>query len=192
MRWILLILVLLIVVGCSGQKETLPIDQADDLEDSETQDVSDQSETPAKTQQRTSTNLDCNTLLKDSDMQGACPDVAAEEFSVTPLENENGERYGCFFAKGPSDVSVEVSIPEAGVNQAVENLIVSANTWTRKDPIRYDINGITGYYTEKPRISLFFGKGDYLVVMTAGIPEVELCSPSGLQKMGGIIANGLR
>jgi len=183
---------LLLLVGCAAQEKIATMETSSEP----TPVSSDQPETLVddaeivKVTRASSAPLDCAKVLLDADIQKACPDVAAEDFTVMPLEDESGKPSGCSYAKGASDVFISINLPEVGVEQAIENEKAGALAWDGKEPESFDI-GVKSYYARQPRVRLFFGKSAYFVDILAGVPDVELCTVDGLQALGRTIVKNL-
>ncbi|MBI4144672.1 hypothetical protein HY493_00505 [Candidatus Woesearchaeota archaeon] len=140
-------------------------------------DVQDADPDRAETSAPATSSLDCATLIIDSDMQGACDDVAAEEFASFPTES------GCSYVKGINSLNADVSIPESGAVQASENWVISTQTWTGADPETVNV-GVNAYYGVMAQVPhVWFVKGDYFVDVFS-----PLCSKEQLLSLATVVA----
>ncbi len=173
------LLLLLLLTACASVSETRGRAQESVVPDAPVEPQSAPSESPVEPQPR-ATALDCLALVTDADMQGACSDVAAEEFLALPTES------GCSYIKGINSLNADVSIPEVGTAQVLENMALNTNTWTGVDPETLDV-GVTAYYGSMASFPhVWFVKGEYFVDVFS-----PLCGKEQLTALAAVVAGRL-
>lgn len=187
------VLVLLAACAAKQQATSAPVQsEADSASESQQESAAEDIEADdggsAPVPQRTTTasRLDCDKIVLNEDLQAGCPGVAAADFTVIPMEDDEGNFDGCSYAKGASEAFVRIEIPDTSVPESIEAAKVGAMALDGKEPDSYDI-GVKAYYSKNPRVRLFFGKEPYYVEILGGLPEDELCPLEGLQGIGRTI-----